>query len=99
MTPPTTFQWPLSPSGSFQFVRSLPLKRTVNPGSAGAAAGAPELHETRPARNNPSDSCFMDLSPGESRCRLLSIYAPAPPELGRLSGGFVVRGPELEELP
>src|SRR6478736_10335034 len=31
MTPSTTFQWPPSPSGIFQPVRSLPLNRDVNP--------------------------------------------------------------------
>src|SRR5687767_13861338 len=38
MTPSTTFQWPLSPSGTFQPVRSWPLKIGVNPSGGSAAA-------------------------------------------------------------
>ena len=30
MTPSTTFQWPLSPAGIFQPVKSLPLKMEAN---------------------------------------------------------------------
>ena len=40
MTPSTTFQWPPSPSGIFQPVKSLPLNRDVNPaGTAPCASG------------------------------------------------------------
>src|SRR3954452_17156269 len=38
MTPSTTFQWPPSPTGVFQPVRSLPLNSDVNP--AGTALWA-----------------------------------------------------------
>src|SRR5436190_2689495 len=83
MTPSTIFQWPLSPSGSFQFVKSLPLKRTVNPGSdwAPCALGAAELQALRIARNTPRLSCFIDRSPLRPRCRLLSLYVLSPAEL------------------
>src|SRR5581483_4182522 len=42
IVPLTTFQWPLSPSGTFQPVRSLPLKSEVNP-SGGALSAASAL--------------------------------------------------------
>src|SRR6266566_9283256 len=41
MTPSTIFQWPLSPSGSFQPAKSLPLKSETKPAGASlSAAGA-----------------------------------------------------------
>src|SRR4051812_13351760 len=38
MTPSTIFQWPLSPLGTFQPVKSLPLKRETKPSCAGPAS-------------------------------------------------------------
>ena len=58
MTPSTTFQWPPSPSGTFQPVRSVPLKSDTKPGGgsagpakpAGAGAAASPRARARAAR-------------------------------------------------
>ena len=39
MTPSTTFQWPPSPAGTVQPVRSFPLKSEVKPGGVSARGG------------------------------------------------------------
>src|SRR5262245_10043077 len=44
MTPPATFQWPLSPCGTFQPARFLPLKSGVKPsGGLSSAARSEKL--------------------------------------------------------
>src|SRR5437660_1028901 len=61
MTPSLTFQWPLSPSGTFQPARSWPLKSDVKPsGTSSCAAARP-----RPA---PSASRAARNAIGLSRC-------------------------------
>src|SRR5215469_12199707 len=49
MAPSTTFQCPLSPAGTFQPCRSLPLKRETNPSGAVLSLA----HTWRPS-NNPT---------------------------------------------
>src|SRR5947209_11074298 len=67
MTPSLTFQWPLSPSGTFQPLRSLPLKSDVAPaggdGSACRVTANPSPH-TRTVRVR--KRTITDLLPQDS---------------------------------
>src|SRR5690348_10596706 len=68
MTPSTIFQWPLSPSGNFQPVKSFPLNSDTNPDPDAEEVGASDAQDTRPARNSPSVRRFMMVLPRGSRC-------------------------------
>src|SRR5438105_1888498 len=62
MTPSLTFQWPLSPVGTFQPVRSMPLNSDVNP--AGTLSDSPAC-SVQPAAN------AATAAPGISRLRCM----------------------------
>src|SRR5262245_10361579 len=51
MTPLTTRQWPLSPSGTFQPAKSLPLNRATKPAGASSADKAVHAAMTPNIRN------------------------------------------------
>src|SRR5687767_10076152 len=65
MTPSTTRQWPLSPSGIFQPVRSLPLKSDVNPGGAGDCADPTRATTSMMTR----EAAMRDMAPFSSNLR------------------------------
>ena len=50
MTPSTTFQWPLSPAGTVQPVKSLPLNRLMKPAGGSLSAAPATLRVSREAR-------------------------------------------------
>src|SRR5436190_16467944 len=104
MTPSTTFQWPLSPSGSFQPAKSFPLNSVTKPDPDPEELGASDAQDTRPARNSPSVRRFMIILPRGSRCRL-HLFRPATAFRslllhripGQVSGRLVVIIGRLEE--
>src|SRR5688500_20400216 len=64
MTPSTIFQWPLSPSGTFQPVKSLPLKSEVKPAggwSAAQAAPVVKVAATTKSTGNSGRNRFIGL--------------------------------------
>src|SRR5260370_34093912 len=71
MTPSITFQCPLSPAGTFQPERSLPLKRGVNPSGSSLSAAK----RVMPAASV-SQAAAMSIQP------LRYIEKPPPGEMG-----------------
>src|SRR5690348_356073 len=104
MTPSTIFQWPLSPSGSFQPVKSFPLNSETKPDPDADVDGASDAQDTRPARNSPSVKRFMIILPPGSRCprhpfrpatAFGSLFYTRFPDMFRASGSL--RFGRLEE--
>src|SRR5206468_2740491 len=81
-TPFTTFQWPLSPSGTFQPLKSFPLKSETKPAEPEGAADS-DAQDTSPARNSPSVRRFMVILPKDPAAR-----SPADSALRRRSGQY-----------
>src|SRR5690348_3155659 len=84
MTPSLTFQWPLSPGGTFQPLRSLPLNSDTNPSGAAlssarsprAAAQATAAAKTKWRRCMLSSSAVAKAASGVPTLRLIVRGGP-----------------------
>src|SRR3954468_15652354 len=85
MTPSTIFQWPLSPSGTFQPVKSLPLNREVNPCGAlpSSARQVWAAKDATTARSAQAKIGFIVLPFVMGRDRALRLKGSTPHDQGR----------------